>query len=315
MRQRESLMRTLLCSSFSLALLASFSTSADEEITVLDRLKSCDLKVASAAAEQIVTSAVAVDQPSELHSVADILFAQGRKDEAVFWFWVAQLRGRYQSGIPRSDLFGFPALLNRASQQPINNYALQDTRKFDLILTRVLEWDRNTPNPFREKYSTADGLTRVEAMYRSFEDLRTRVAAEREQLEHQARAAEQQVLQAHASYKRACRKELVSPAQARAMINLERGLVVDFVRNQADVMRAVGAGFGADVGSYTLEHIQLLPSRYEVTVKGEGVAFAIVDVSRNAGKAEFTLACVTRKSLWEREVFTDPCKQPGKSAP
>ena len=291
-------------------MLPSFAASTDEQVTVLDRLKMCDPNIAFVAAEEIANSTIPVQDPSQLFLVAEVLFDHGEREQAVFWYWIGLLRGRYQSGIPTDDMADFSAVLTRGSALPINNYALQDTRRFDLILTRALEWDRDHPNPFRDKYGSTDGLARIEGMYRSLENLRARLGAQREEIEQKARAAAPNVLEARAAHKRTCRKELVSRAQAERVIDLEKELVVEFIRSQPDVIGAVGTAFRGYVGSYTLDDAdQLLPSRYEVTVRGNAVAFAIVDVSRNAGKAAFSLACITRTSLGQREPFKDPCRQ------
>ena len=293
-----------------LALLAGFAAAADDPITALDRLQACDSNIALPAAEEVVKSSIPIEDPSQLFPAAEILFASGKKDEAVFWQWVAYVRSRYQSGIPTGELADFSAVLTRGSTLPINNYALQDTSTFDLILKRVLEWDRDTPNPFREGYNTVDGLARVEGMYRNLEELRMKIAARREQIEQEARSAAPKILETHALMrKKQCRKELIGRAQASRVIDRERVLVVEFVRNQRDVIDAVGTDYRAYTGSYTLDHNQLLPSRYEVTIKGNRLAYAIVDVSREVGRAEFHLACITHTPLGQREVFKDACEQ------
>jgi len=65
-------------------------------LSAQERLASCDSKVVVAAAKEIVNRPDTFKEPFELFSVAAALFQHGKKDAAVFWFYAAQLRVRYQ---------------------------------------------------------------------------------------------------------------------------------------------------------------------------------------------------------------------------
>jgi hypothetical protein len=85
-------------------------------------------------------------------------------------------------------------------------------------------------------------------------------------------------------------------------------LVVDFVKNNADVIREVG-NF-----KHVVSHAWSkgpMPSRYMVYILGGNKAtYAVVDVSRSSGETKATLACITLLSLSaERRPLEDACKQ------
>lgn len=106
------------------------------------------------SAEQIEKGAPAV-HPAALYILAQRLFESGRKDEAVFWFYVGQLRYRfYFQANPKIDPTGDPALFSSLSEvigRPINRYAFQDRPKLVSTLKRVGEWDERNPNGFTSK--------------------------------------------------------------------------------------------------------------------------------------------------------------------
>ena len=281
--------------------LATFSepVAAEKPVPASERVKACDSKIALAAAEEIVKSQDSLREPLQLHYAAAVLFDQGRKDEAVFWSWVAQLQDWYRFPGPNVDQL--LTNMRRPTSGPIDNYALQDTRRFEQILARVQKRDRDMLNAMPEKQ---------EQVYSRLDDLRARIAAQREEIEKQARAIATEIEQKHASMRaQACLKVLIHPADAPRLIAAEQVLVVEFVKHQPDVISAVGVVQGASLSHYTVPQDHRLPSQYEVTVTGNKVIFAIVDVSRDASKAHFKLACVARTSFWHRDPFADPCKQ------
>jgi hypothetical protein len=90
--------------------------------------------------------------PSTYYILATKLFEKGKKDDAVFWFYVGQLRFRFHvSANPNLDPSGEPALLaslNAVIGQPINEYGFGDLKALADTLARVLSWDEKTPNGF-----------------------------------------------------------------------------------------------------------------------------------------------------------------------
>jgi hypothetical protein len=146
--------------SFVVSLLLISSLLADDNLPAKDRLKSCDPHIALAAAKEILGDPKTLKEPLEMLSPAFILFQNGEKDEAVFWFYAAQLRVRYQLAFEKGNRGQLLSIMLMTIGPPINNYAFQDVRKLDRIIDRVLEWDKITPNPFRETLINSSALMR-----------------------------------------------------------------------------------------------------------------------------------------------------------
>ena len=93
--------------------------------------------------------------PSTYYVVASRLFASGRKDEAVFWFYAGQLRYRFHlKANPNLPPDGDPALFASVSEsvgRPLNEYAFGRLETLRQTLERVLAWDEKTGNGFTSK--------------------------------------------------------------------------------------------------------------------------------------------------------------------
>jgi hypothetical protein len=271
--------------------------AAQDRVPAAQRTKACDSRIALAAAEEILKSPDSLREPLHLHYAAAVLFDHGRKDEAVFWTELAQLRGWYSSAIPNELLL---TNMRRRTAGPITNYALQDTKRLEEILTRVQARDREINDPIEKK----------EQVYRRLNDLRARIAAQREEIEQEARAAAADLEQERASMRaRACLRVLIHPSEAPRLIAAEQPRVIEFAKTQPEVVRAVGQVQRASVATFTVPQDHVLPSQYEVNIQGNQSVFAIVDVVREPSTTEFKLLCMTRTSFWRRDGLKDPCKQ------
>jgi hypothetical protein len=69
----------------------------------------------------------------------------GRKDDAVFFFYLGQLRYRaYLLSDPKRDRSLFDAMMS-AMGPPINQYAFGDIKALIATIDRVIAWDGATP--------------------------------------------------------------------------------------------------------------------------------------------------------------------------
>jgi hypothetical protein len=93
--------------------------------------------------------------PAEYYLYAQRLFQSGRKDDAVFWFYVGQLRYRfYLSANPKLPESGDPAVfasLNDSIGRSINEYAGGNPTTWVVAIDRALAWDKISPNYFTSK--------------------------------------------------------------------------------------------------------------------------------------------------------------------
>ena len=118
-------------------------------------------------------STIENQHPVGFYILAEKLFAAGKKDEAVFWFYAGQLRYRVYLLVNKDKLepSGDPAVFASLSEEigrPLNEYAFGDIPQLAKTIDAVLAWDRSHSNALtpREKYRSeydqvAAGLTHM----------------------------------------------------------------------------------------------------------------------------------------------------------
>ena len=180
----------------------------DSPKTVKEKLESCDPKIAVAAANELIKTPDTLKEPLELFSPAFVLFLNGKKDDAVFWFYAAQLRVRYQLVFEKGDRGQLLSVMMMTMGPTINNYAFQDISNLDRILDRVLEWDRKTPNPFYDRVRSKEDDKQLEHIYSGFRDLQAKIVAEKDDLEQKARLAAPQTQTMSTEFVNRCRKSI-----------------------------------------------------------------------------------------------------------
>jgi hypothetical protein len=93
--------------------------------------------------------------PAAYYILASKLFADGKKDEAVFWFYAGQLRYRFHLAANRNlNPSGDPALFSSFSEvigRPLNEYAFGDIPQLVKTIDEVLKWDETHENHFTSK--------------------------------------------------------------------------------------------------------------------------------------------------------------------
>jgi hypothetical protein len=126
------------------------------------------LGAASAAAAQPkqttaqIIAKIEREHPSAYYRLAMQLFQDGKKDEAVFWFYTGQIRFRARlvthPELPRD---GEPALFGSLSEvigRPINQYAFGDIPKLAETIDRALAWDAAHKDPFSRAGAARDNV-------------------------------------------------------------------------------------------------------------------------------------------------------------
>ena len=298
---------------FLLVVTLFFSSSlfADDNLPAVDRLKSCDPGIAVAAAKEILSAPRALKEPLELFGPAFILFQNGEQDEAVFWFYAAQLRVRYQLAFEKGDRGQLLSIMLMTIGPLINNYVFQDIHKLDRVIDRVLEWDKTTPNPFSEKSHSADVEAHLEKVYSGIRELKAKLVTEKDDIEQKAKAAAPQFEQmARQSKTHPCQPGEPDPAFANRTIKTEKKSVAEFAKRHPDVLRESGTIKYAVVLSYKQDGKSALPIRYTVSINGSTKrVYAEIDVSRSGDRSSFVLACVTHLWIGQRDPFKDVCVQ------
>jgi hypothetical protein len=118
-------------------------------------------------------SALAGEHPAEYYRQAAKLFKDGRKDDAVFIYYLGQLRFRVHLAARDLKPDGDPALfasLSEAVGRPLNEYAFGDIPTLARTIEAVLSYDQANPDRFTppSEFSQAyagvrDGLSAMKA--------------------------------------------------------------------------------------------------------------------------------------------------------
>jgi len=92
-----------------------------------------------------IEAALPNEHPSAYYGYAARLFREGKKDEAVFWFYVGQLRYRFHlKANPNMDPSGGPALFSSLSAtvgKTINEHAGGNVKDWVKAIDQTLKWD------------------------------------------------------------------------------------------------------------------------------------------------------------------------------
>jgi hypothetical protein len=139
--------------------------------------------LSSQSAEQLAAG-IEHKHPAAPLMLAQRLFAKGDKDQAVFWFYLGQLRYRaYLAAKPGLDPSGDPAVfasLMEVVGRPINEYAFGDIPALAATIDRVIAWDGSHPDDFappaQSRDQVKDGLRKLRA---SILERRDQIRAER----------------------------------------------------------------------------------------------------------------------------------------
>lgn len=291
-------------------LIQPHTSLAADAVPAEERLKSCNPSVAIGAVKEIVSRPDAINEPLGLFAVSEPLFLHGQKDAAVFWFYAAQLRTRYQLIFEEGDRGQLLQVMVMSIGPLINSYAFQDVSKLDRTLNRVLEWDRKTPNPYRAKAKSKEIDRKIEQIYAGLRDLKAKLASEKEDIERRARLAAPDIERVYAeTVKVRCGKDQIDPAYAAQATRNEQSLVAAFVKRNDEVIREAGEIKQVYPESSLVKRDEVMPHRYIVSVVGAKTVHAVIDVSRSAGKPRFTLACVSHLPSGQRDTSKDVCAQ------
>lgn len=112
--------------------------------------------------EAKVEASLADSHPSVIYAYAKRLFESGHKSDAVFWFYVGQLRYRYHLiANPTLPQDGEPALLaalNATLGKAINEWAGGSPKAWAASIDKALAWDSANPNATTPKDQNARAL-------------------------------------------------------------------------------------------------------------------------------------------------------------
>jgi len=100
--------------------------------------------------------------PPVFYALSRELFKQDKKDEASFWFYVAQLRARYDANlcVDNSEKQAV-SVLNAEFGPSINKYAFQDIDKLEKTVTKVVDFVRTNEENYDHRWINLHGMNAV----------------------------------------------------------------------------------------------------------------------------------------------------------
>ena len=151
----------------------SLANAADVPVEPTGIYKTIDVRLANDTVKALrefkgekrlqVMNAV-IDKPEDfappvLYFLSSILFEQGKKDEAVFWFYAGQLRGRIDATIcvDKSARAAIGAL-NQKFGSPINQYSFKNISLLTNTVEQVLAWEEKTPCHYDRRWINLHGM-------------------------------------------------------------------------------------------------------------------------------------------------------------
>jgi hypothetical protein len=286
------------------------------------RIASCDSAVVRAAVDEILRDPKTLREPLMLFHAASGERAAGRKEEAAFLYLTARLRTSRQILFEKGDR---PQLLTimMMTVGPLVMPVLEaDPELARRVVKRVIDWDRSTPDPFRDKEEAKSGeiakkiaeidagLARLPDQIRDNPARVAKAREENEQAERQIKAMDVQ----------RCGPGTLDPVDAEAAAERIKGQAELLAKAHPLVLsRAGGAVKSVNIGSYK-QGAGRLPERLTVSVTpvmgspfyAEVDAVATITPERKLGPVKFSLACLTdlwigqRQASWKDVCVGDP---------
>lgn len=306
--------------------LATFSWPAAAappgDASVTARLGSCDAAVVRKAVDEMLGDPKTLQEPLMLFHAASGERMAGRNEEAAFLYLVARLRTSRQILFEKGDRPQLLSIMLMTTGPLVMPVLEADPELARRVVRRVIDWDRATLDPFREREAAKSGeiaeklaaidvgLARLPDQIR---DDPARVAQARQALADTER-------QIKSSYAQRCGPGTLDPADAEAATERIKVAAESLARNHPFVVAEAGGEVkSVSVGTYQMGPGRV-PTRLTVSVNpASGKAFyAEVDAEstitpeRTLGAVKLSLACVTdlwigqREASWKNVCADDP---------
>jgi len=100
--------------------------------------------------------------PPVFYFLSNVLFDDGQKDDAMFWFYAGQLRGTIDAKIcAEKSARAAIGALNEKFGPPINQYAFKDIPKLTNTVEHVLAWEEKTPYDYDRRWINLHGMKAI----------------------------------------------------------------------------------------------------------------------------------------------------------
>jgi hypothetical protein len=97
--------------------------------------------------------------PAVLYALSDALFRSNKKDDAIYWFYLGQLRARSDAN-KALDASARQAVgvLNQRYGTQINQYSFKDTARLRLTVAKVILTDQSIPRDYDARWIALHGM-------------------------------------------------------------------------------------------------------------------------------------------------------------
>lgn len=100
--------------------------------------------------------------PTVIYALSHELFSQDKKDDATYWFYVAQLRARYDANLCMDNSAKQAvSVLNNEYGPDINQYAFQDIDKLEKTVNKVVNFVRSNNENYDHRWINLHGMWAV----------------------------------------------------------------------------------------------------------------------------------------------------------
>ena len=102
--------------------------------------------------------------PPVIYALSNELFNLGKKDDAAFWFYVGQLRARYDANLSLDKSSGQAvAVLNNEYGSRINKYAFKDIKKLENTVNKSVNFVRSNEENYDHRWINLHGMWAIES--------------------------------------------------------------------------------------------------------------------------------------------------------
>jgi hypothetical protein len=100
--------------------------------------------------------------PPVLYALSRVLYNQDKKDEATFWFYVAQLRARYDANLCLDNTAKQGvSILNSEYGPDINKYAFQNIDSLEKTVNKVVDFVKTNDENYDHRWINLHGMDAV----------------------------------------------------------------------------------------------------------------------------------------------------------
>jgi hypothetical protein len=139
----------------------------DTQEEIMRLLKSEDQKTVKKAEDSIIAKPNNYN-PMVLYVLSSTLFEQKKKDEAMYWYYVAQLRARYDANLCLDvSAKQTASYLGSMFGAEINPYAFKNVKKLEATVDKVVAFVKNNEEEYDHRWINLSGM---DAMIESLDE-------------------------------------------------------------------------------------------------------------------------------------------------